>query len=509
MRATRLFSIVRGNLRRSRNHFLLASVGVVVGIATFAFFLSLGLGVRKVVLGKIFPLDKLEVVPKAMDLDLGPLRLGTGNDAITDDVVADIAAIDGVETVYPKMKLTVPSVAYGGESLFGTDLRTEIVGDGIDQDLVVEDMSDGWEFIDRDTPEQLAAKPVVECKKDDDCEKKQWCGPAPMTKIQPRQYGKKKKKLWKPEDEEDDDDKKGKDKGKDGKDKDGRDEKKYADTICRNYVPIIVSHHVVELYNGTLRRAHNFPKLNPDAVRGFTFDLVVGASMVSASREDYVLFEKGQLVGFSDKAIPLGFTMPLGYTQRYNVEFGAPEDAQRYHSVIVKVPSKDHVARVAKGVEDLELDVTDSGAEQAALLIAVFMLVFGLVSAVIVGIAAVNIMHVFFMLVYERQREIGVMRAVGASRGDVARIILGEASVLGAMAGTAGIGLAFAAGRIFDEVSVRYVPDFPYKPETYFEFPWWLVAASLGFAVSFCVLGALLPSRRAARMEPARVLSGQ
>jgi ABC-type lipoprotein release transport system permease subunit len=34
------------------------------------------------------------------------------------------------------------------------------------------------------------------------------------------------------------------------------------------------------------------------------------------------------------------------------------------------------------------------------------------------------------------------------------------------------------------------------------------VVAALGFAVSFCVLGALLPARRAARMEPARVLSG-
>jgi len=194
--------------------------------------------------------------------------------------------------------------------------------------------------------------------------------------------------------------------------------------------------------------------------------------------------------------------------QRFNVAFGRAEDAQRYHSVIVKVPGKDDVARVAKGVEDLDLEVKDSGAEQAAVLIAVFMLVFGLVSAVIVGIAAVNIMHVFFMLVYERSREIGVMRAVGASRGDIARIILGEAAVLGLLSGTAGIIIAMFASWGFDTVSARFVPDFPYKPKTYFVFPWWLFFSAWAYAVGFCILGAFLPARRAARMEPAQVLSG-
>ena len=172
------------------------------------------------------------------------------------------------------------------------------------------------------------------------------------------------------------------------------------------------------------------------------------------------------------------------------------------------VPDKDDVAAVALAVEEMDLDVADTGAEQAALLIAIFMAIFGLVSTVIVGIAAVNIMHVFFMLVYERQHEIGIMRAVGASRGDITRIILGEAGVLGVLAGVTGVVLAIVASAVTDFVSASYVPDFPYKPTTYFMFPWWLVLAALGFSVGFCVLGALLPARRAARMQPAAVLSG-
>ncbi len=483
MRSVRLFSLVLDNLRRSRNHFLLASIGIVVGIATFAFFLALGLGVRQVVLGKIFPLDKLEVVPRNLDVDVGPLRVGLGKDVIDDAMVARIEALPGVSKVYPKMKLTVGSIAYGGESLFGTDLRSEIVADGIDPDLLAAEINKGgYEFVDFESPERLAAEPLVACTADAECGAKMYCGAPPGSTVE----RKAKKSAKQPDPAAAPDPAK----------------------VCRHFVPIIVSNHVVELYNGTLRRAHGFPKLNPDAVRGFSFDLIIGESMVAASNKDHVVHDRGMFVGFTDKAIPLGITLPLGYVQRYNVEFGNAEDAQRYHSVIVEIPVKDDVAMVAKGVEDLDLQVADSGAEEAALLIAVFMMVFGLVSAVIVGIAAVNIMHVFFMLVYERQREIGVMRAVGASRGDVARIILGEAASLGIMAGTAGLALAMAAGAIFDHVSARYVPDFPYKPTTYFEFPWWLVLAALGFSISFCVLGALLPARRAARMEPARVLSG-
>ena len=477
MRSARLFKVVIANLRRSRNHFLLASVGIVVGIATFAFFIALGIGVRQVVLGKIFPLDQLEVVPKSLDVDVGPLRMGIGTDAITDTKVGEIAALPGVETVYPKMRLTVPSIATGGQEIIGANLRTEMVADGIEPDLVKKDVARGFEFRDFDDTDETPQ----ECKEDDECGEKRYCGFPSGYKVDPRRARKEKK---------------------------GMPVDPLPAKVCRDYVPILASYHVVELYNGALRRAHGFPQLNPDIVLGFKFDLNVGASMVQASREDNVIREKGMLVGFSRKAIALGITMPIGYTKRYNVAFGAPEDAKRFHSVIVMVPEKDDVALVAKGVEDMGLQVADTGAEEAALLIAIFIAVFGLVSTIIVGIAAVNIMHVFFMLVYERQHEIGIMRAVGASRGDIARIIIGEAAVLGLLAGITGLAIAAGASELFNYVSASYVPDFPYKPETYFAYPWWLVVASLAFSMGFCVMGAFLPARRAAKMEPAHVLSG-
>lgn len=456
-----LGAIVRGNLRNNAIHFALASVGVIVGIAAFAFFLALGAGVREVVLGKIFPLDQLEVVAKSMTLDVGPVSLGLASDVLDEAAAQQLRGVAGVRGVYPKMKLTAPAIGLGGKQIIGNDIRTELIIDGVDPALVAGEFTGADAF--RDTPDPATAT-VTACADDSACQKDMYCG-RPYT-------------------------------GGPGK-------------VCRDYVPVIASPHMLEIYNGSLRRAYNLPRLNPDFLLGVSMDMQVGASMVQAAEKDQLLFEKLKLVGWSDKAVPLGVTMPLSQVARYNVHFGAAEAATRYHSIIVKIESKDQVAAVAKAIEDLGYEVTDGGAEQAGFLISVFVLVFSLLSTIIVGIAAVNIMHVFFMLVYERQREIGIMRAVGARRSDIQSIILGEAACVGLLAGTIGVGLAYAASRVFDYVSAQHLPDFPYKPETYFAFSVELVALALAFAAGFCILGAWLPARRAARMDPAAVLTGR
>lgn len=494
MRASRLLRIALDDIRHNRRHFLLASIGIVVGIAAFTFFLALGGGVRQVVLGKIFPLDKIEVVPKSFDVDVSVLRVPLANEIIDDAKVEQLEAIPNVVAVYPKMKLTIPSMIYGGQKLLGNNLRAELIADGVEPDLAREDVASGYEFEDFEAGAEgfdgwQKLPTATPCETDKQCVEQHgeqtYCWGVSILDDWEKAAERAKKRNQEPP------------------------AKPLEQPLCRHYIPIIVSNHIVELYNGSLRRAHGFPKINPDSVLGFTFEFTFGASMVQASEKDRTYEAKGMLVGFSDKAINLGTTFPIGYVRRLNVEFGDPDAAQMYHSAVLQVASKDDVAAVAAAIKEMKLDVTDTGAEQAALLITIFMMVFGFVSITIVGIAAVNIMHVFFMLIYERQQEIGIMRAIGASRGDIRRIIIGEAAVVGAMAGAVGVVLALLAGRGFDWVSASYIPDFPYKPSTYFDFHPLLLAAAFGFAIGFCVLGAFLPANRAARTDPARVLTGQ
>ena len=143
------------------------------------------------------------------------------------------------------------------------------------------------------------------------------------------------------------------------------------------------------------------------------------------------------------------------------------------------------------------------------LTVLVITLLFTLISLIIVGIAAVNISHTFFMIIFERKRELGLMRALGASRSDIRRMILGEATLIGLVGGALGLGLGILSCLLVDGLAAGFLPDFPFKPESFFAYPLWLFFGSVVFAVLFCWLGAILPAQRAAKMDPAQALTGR
>ena len=106
-------------------------------------------------------------------------------------------------------------------------------------------------------------------------------------------------------------------------------------------------------------------------------------------------------------------------------------------------------------------------------------------------------------------REIGLLRSVGASRADIRRVILGEASFVGLVGGIAGMSLGWAGCLIADLMVASFLPDFPFKPESFFVYSPWLFVGAVGFAVFFCTAGAFFPAYRAAAIDPARALTGR
>ena len=105
--------------------------------------------------------------------------------------------------------------------------------------------------------------------------------------------------------------------------------------------------------------------------------------------------------------------------------------------------------------------------------------------------------------------EAGGGGAVGATRGDIRSIILAEAVAVGSAGGLLGIGLGLLLCRGVDWLAVEVMPDFPFKPETFFAYPAWLFVGAIGFAVLFCALGAIFPAQRAASLDPARALTSR
>jgi hypothetical protein len=446
---------VTADLIRHWRHFAAASVGIILGVAALTFFLALGLKVRELLLVQVFPEDSIEVVPRSADIDLFALRLDLGRDALDAAVLADLAAIEGVDAVYPKMRLTVPALASGGEAIFGAGLQTEIVADGIDPELVADELRRSFREVDGE-------RTSTPCSRDGQCGDDSYC--------------------------------------------DGS--LSFSGGICRPFIPVLVSPYVIELYNGAFRRSYGLPKINPDSLTGLTFEMDFGASTFRPSSRPTIR-ERMRLAGVSNRAIPLGVTLPLGEVRRLNMALGAPAAGERYHSAVIEVGSKASVPAVVDDIEALGLELRDQGARRAAFATAVILAVLALVGGVLIAVAAAHIMHVFYLVVMVRRREIGLLRAVGARRGDIRLLLVAEAAVVGIVAGLTGLAAALAAGAAADSFAASRVPDFPFKPASFFAFSPWLLAAVLTLAAGACVIGALPPAYRAASGDPSEALAGR
>jgi putative ABC transport system permease protein len=118
--------------------------------------------------------------------------------------------------------------------------------------------------------------------------------------------------------------------------------------------------------------------------------------------------------------------------------------------------------------------------------------------ALLVG--SLVIANTFSMLVGQRTRELALLRAIGLSRRQLRRLVLGEALVVGLAGGVAGT--AFGGG--FAAVTVR-VQDTPAS----FAFSWLAVLAGLTVGVGVTVLSAWASARRAARIAPVAAMRSE
>jgi ABC-type antimicrobial peptide transport system permease subunit len=250
------------------------------------------------------------------------------------------------------------------------------------------------------------------------------------------------------------------------------------------------------------------PRVSKNAVLGFQINVTLGKSFLGRAAKAAPITRRIKLVGFSEQAITVGVTFPLAYVKRFNTRFSGKQAGTTYHSVIMSVADQRDVGRVVDAIKAAGFDLAQStkNAEQAANIIRTVESVFALISMVIVGIAAVNISQLFFMLVSQRRREIGLYRALGASRSDIRLMFLGEASIIGLFGGLVGALTGYMTSIGVDWLSTK-LPEFPYKPETFFAFPSWLWMVAILISILFCLAGAFFPASAAARQEPAAALT--
>lgn len=271
-------------------------------------------------------------------------------------------------------------------------------------------------------------------------------------------------------------------------------------------IPVVISDQLIDIYNTHIASVMRTPRLNASILTGFEFDIVLGRSLMMGSGTKAQGIERGRIVGTSPYAMRLGATIPMTTAKRLLALYGDPATAQHYASVLLKAEHVADVAAIVAAVRAKGWSIDDTAARTSDMLTLATMIASCLGLAVLT-LAALNMAHSFLAGLSARQKELALVRALGARGRDVVLWVLLQAAALGFLGGCVGIVAAWGLGWCMDYAMHAMLPSFPLIPVSLFVYPTWICMVGMTAAVLSSILGALGPALAARHASVARTLS--
>ena len=184
-----------------------------------------------------------------------------------------------------------------------------------------------------------------------------------------------------------------------------------------------------------------------------------------------------------------------------------------YSQVIVKVQDVEQVLDISEQITEMGFQAftPQSFVQGINNFYVILQFIFGGVGAIALLVAAIGIANTMAMSILERTREIGLMKAVGATNRDVLAIFLGEAAGIGFIGGLGGVIIGWLAGQAINVIAIVYLANQAGQqggipPSIAVYTPVWLPAFALIFSTIIGMISGLYPALRAATMIPVMAL---
>lgn len=178
---------------------------------------------------------------------------------------------------------------------------------------------------------------------------------------------------------------------------------------------------------------------------------------------------------------------------RLVIQVRSHADLERAKTAIVRVLRERH------GEEDVTAITQDAVLSAFSSILGALTMALGGIAAVSLAVAGVGIMNVMLVSVSERTREVGLLKALGAGRGQILAAFLAEAILISTAGGLVGLALGWGAVLLL----VAIYPALPASPPT------WAVLAAFSLSVATGAVFGVLPARRATRLDPVTALAGR
>ena len=179
-----------------------------------------------------------------------------------------------------------------------------------------------------------------------------------------------------------------------------------------------------------------------------------------------------------------------------------------YAALTVRVKSPKEVTQVEDAIKSQGFSTFSllDASKSLRLIFTVFDLFLGLFGSLALTVASLGIINTLVMAILERRREIGVLKALGATDGDVRSLFFAEAGAMGFVGGILGVTLGWLIGQALTWGTTIYLRRQDLPGVKISCVPWWLALSAIAFAVAVSLIAGLYPAGRAAKLNPVEAL---
>ncbi len=217
-----------------------------------------------------------------------------------------------------------------------------------------------------------------------------------------------------------------------------------------------------------------------------------------------LLEKRGEIFGFSqDNRVFIPFSVARSLTGTFERPFMEVSFTVENLAELAQVRERANRAirlsrKLAPNAEpDFEIKAADSFIKQFNQITATATAVLAGIVGISLLVGGIGIMNIMLVSVTERTREIGILKALGATRRDILIQFLLEAALLSLLGGLIGIVLGLLAGMGIASL----IPNFPPA-----HVPVWVMLAAAGFSALVGVVFGLAPASKAASLDPIEAL---
>lgn len=272
--------------------------------------------------------------------------------------------------------------------------------------------------------------------------------------------------------------------------------------------PALIPRKILDLYNLTVASPQNLPPISEDGLLGKELTLYPNYSTffpITESKNEKIKLE---VVGFSDKINLIGITLPDEVVKNLNAKY-TKTAPPKYLELFVETDDASLTPEVAEKIEQLgystyyfQKNLKDVEAKFTYLKNSL-----GIISLIILLTSAIAIISTFLATVAERTKEIGLFRALGATKNQIKKLILIEAGLTGLIGSLIGALIGFLGSLLIDQIAIEQFSETTFSPNTLFYISTNLVIFSIFFGTILSILSAYIPARKAAAISPIEALN--